>query len=79
MSHDSDGNPVFDVDPASSSGQLVALLEWARRRGFRLGPTIKIGDLVLQVQDLRQVEGRDVPVLDDPGAWGSVGFPEGDK
>lgn len=77
--HDSDGNPVIDVDPLSSTGQLTALLEWARRRGFRIGPYVKIGDLVLQVADLRQVEGRGQPMPPEIGPWTAAGFPEGDE
>jgi hypothetical protein len=56
--HDEHGNPVLEVDPLSSAGQLVALLEWARRRNFKLGPMVKIGDVMVQVTDLRQDEGR---------------------
>jgi hypothetical protein len=61
MSHDENGNPVLEVDPLSSAGQLVALLEWARRRNFKLGPMVKIGDVMVQVTDLRQEPGRRAP------------------
>lgn len=54
---DEDGN-VVPVPPADSDlAQLIQLLEYGRRRGFRIGPTVKIGQLVTQVQDLRQTEG----------------------
>ena len=79
MSHDSDGNPVIEVDPLSSVGQFTALMEWARRRGFRIGPTVKIGDLVVQVSDLRQTEARGEPLPPDVGPWTQAGFPQGDE
>ena len=54
---DEDGN-VVPVPPADSDlAQLIQLLEYGRRRGFRIGPTVKIGQLVTQIQDLRQDEG----------------------
>lgn len=77
--HDEHGNPVPDVDPASYAGQLVALLEWARRRGYRIGPFVRVGDLTVQVQDLRQTEARGTPPPPDMGPWTSVGYPEGDE
>lgn len=54
MIHDEHGNPLPALDPTSAAYQLVALLEYARVRGYRIGPFVKIGDVVAQVQDLRQ-------------------------
>lgn len=53
---DDDGNvmPVPGPD-ASDVAKAIYLLEYARLRGFRLGPTLKVGELVTQVQDLRQL------------------------
>lgn len=81
MSHDEQGNPLPDVDPLSSAGQLIALLEYCRRRGFRIGPYVKIGDVALQVQDLRQdmEAGRGVPREPEIGPWAAAGWEEGDK
>lgn len=65
--HDEHGNPLPEVDPNSSAGQLIALLEYCRRRHFRIGPMVKIGDVMVQVQDLRLEDGRDLPDLsEDP-------------
>lgn len=75
---DERGNALPALDPASSVYQLVALLEYARIRGFRIGPTVKIGDVTIQVQDLRQSEGRGVPEP-EVGPWAAAGFPEGDE
>ena len=64
---DEHGNPLPEVDPMSSAGQLIALLEYCRRRQFRIGPMVKIGDVMVQVQDLRQDDGRDLPDMpEDP-------------
>lgn len=67
--HDESGDPVLSVDPHSDAGQLVALLEWARKRGFRIGPTVKIGAVVAQVEDLRQTEGRGTQPVPDMGPF----------
>lgn len=77
IDHDDDGNPLAVPDPTSNVGQLIYLLEWARQRGFRVGPTIQIGDLVVQVQDIRQASAShaDEP---DPGPWRQAGYVEGD-
>lgn len=54
---DEDGNAV-PVPPAESDlAQLIQLLEYGRKRGFRIGPTVQIGKLTVQVADLRQTEG----------------------
>jgi hypothetical protein len=50
--------PMLPAD--SDLGQLIYLLEYARIRGFRLGPEIQIGNLIVKVDDLRQK-------LRDPG------------
>ena len=77
--HDEDGRPLAVPDKASSVGQLIYLLEWGRIRGFRLGPTLKVGDLVVQVSDLRQTEGQgpvgdDAPEHDVSAFWKACGY-----
>lgn len=76
---DEHGNALLDIDPLSSAGQLVALLEYGRCRGFRIGPYVKIGELAVQVQDLRQTEGADMPSVPDEGIWKAAGYEEGDR
>jgi hypothetical protein len=75
---DIDGNDINPPPATTDVGQLIYLLEWARKRGFRVGPTVRCGSLVLQVQDLRQTEGRDTPAADDPGPWAAAGHDLGD-
>ena len=76
---DEDGN-VVPVPPAESDlAQLIQLLEYGRRRGFRIGPTVKIGQLVTQVQDLRQTEGTGQDLEPDPGPWRAAGYDGDDE
>lgn len=76
--HDEAGN-VIAIDPVSSVGQLVALLEYGRARGYRIGPFVKLDGLTVQVQDLRQPEGRGVAPPPDQGPWSAAGYEEGDE
>lgn len=72
--HDKDGNPLPDIDPMSNVGQAVALLHHARKHGFRVGPLIKVGDVVIQVQDLEQSPGRNLEMPEDRGPWAAAGL-----
>lgn len=77
--HDEAGNAIA-IDPASPIAPVVQLLEYGRARGFRIGPLVKIGDVVVQVQDLRQTEGRgQAGPASGPGPWTLAGYPEGDE
>jgi hypothetical protein len=51
---DDDGNELAPPDPTSHVGQVIYLLEYGRKRGFRIGPTVQIGDVIVQVADIRQ-------------------------
>lgn len=73
VSSDIDGNDITAPTTSSDVGQLVYLLEWARKRGFRIGPAVRVGGLVLQIQDLRQTEGTGADLPADPGPWGDEG------
>lgn len=74
-SHTKDGVDLVPPDPTTPVGQLIYLIEWARIRGVRIGPAVQIGDLVIQIADLRQTEGsRDAPV--DPGWLAAHGHTE---
>ncbi len=53
---DDDGNDLTAPGPDTDVGQLIYLLEWARQRGFQIGPTIQIGNVVVQVRDKRASE-----------------------
>ena len=73
---DEDGNAVPLPPDESDLAQLIQLLEYGRRRGFRIGPTVQIGKLTVQVADLRQDEHErtDEPQVD---AWAAAGYVEG--
>ena len=51
---DDHANEIPPPEPGSPVGQLIYLLEWGRKRGFRIGPEVQIGDVHLQVRDLRE-------------------------
>ena len=52
---DEDGNVMPVPGPeAGDVAKAIYLLEYARLRGFRIGPTLKIGEIDMQVRDLRQ-------------------------
>lgn len=51
---DEDGNLIPPPDPNSPIGQIVWLMEYGRKRGFRIGPRVQVGDTIAEVLDLRQ-------------------------
>lgn len=51
---DDDGNVLPPPDPESPVAQIIYLLEYGRLRGFRVGPTVQVGDVTVGVRDLRQ-------------------------
>ena len=65
---DDDGNVLQPPEPGTDAAHAIYLLEYGRKRGFRIGPTLKVGELVVQVADLRQAsqQAKDdhVPDLD---------------
>lgn len=75
MSHrhdilDDDGNLLAPPEPGTDAANVIYLLEYARKRGFRLGGTLKVGEIVVQVVDLRQAAQQDRPSAPDiePGS-----------
>lgn len=51
---DEDGNLLPPLDPKSGISQIIYLLEYGRLRGFKIGPTVQVGDTIVQVRDLEQ-------------------------
>lgn len=51
---DDDGNVILPPPPDSDVARLIYLMEYGRKRGFRIGPVVKIGETTVQVRDLRQ-------------------------
>ncbi len=72
---DDDGNVLPPPPPDSDVGQAIYLLEYGRLRGFRLGPTIQIGSVILQVQDLR-LDSKKATETPDRGIWEEHGYDE---
>ena len=51
---DDDGNLLPPPDPSSPVAQFIYLIEYGRTRGFVIGPHVQIGDLIVEVRDMRQ-------------------------
>lgn len=51
---DDDGNEWAPPEPGTPIAHVIYLLEYGRKRGFRIGPTVQVGDTIVQVADLRQ-------------------------
>lgn len=62
-----DGGNLHEIDPATDVGGALLILEYARARGFKVGPMLQVGGVVMQVSDTRQESGRshDEPVDED--------------
>ena len=73
---DEEGNDLPVPLADSDVGQLIYLLEYGRKRGFRIGPTVQIGNVVIQVSDLRQSEGRRQNNDPEPDIWEQNGHKE---
>lgn len=53
---DDDGNLILPPPADSDVAALIYLLEYGRKRGFLIGPTVKIGETTVQVVDIRQAQ-----------------------
>lgn len=57
--------------------RAIHLLEWGRRKGVRIGPILEVGDVKMQVNDIRQLGveklgGKSGPV--DMGPYAEQGL-----
>jgi len=76
-----DGTEIEPPPKGSPVEQLMILLEWARVRGFQVGPGVQIdadGSVTAQVRDLRAATERG-PADDDPGVWRAHGHDDDDE
>lgn len=69
-----EGDELPELDMKSDLGQLIHLLEYARRRGFKIGPTVQINQIIVQVADLSQQAGDRPPP--DVDIWKAHGHEE---
>ena len=51
---DDDGNVLAPPEPGTDAAHIIYLLEYGRKRGFKIGPVVKIGEATIQVRDIRQ-------------------------
>lgn len=77
--------PAKEAAPAKTPSSAdvasaIKLLEWARAKGFRIGPTLHVGSVTMQVSDVRQLKlealDRGGPVDDGPYAEAGLGDAE---
>ncbi len=64
---DEDGDELTPLDPKSNMAQLIHLLEYSRLKGYQVGPTIQVGDVIVQVRDLKLKVG--VPGKPERTIW----------
>lgn len=65
---DDDGNEIPMPTADHPVMAIVWLMEYGRKRGFKIGPAVKVGDCVVQVRDLRQENSVAAMASDDRGA-----------
>lgn len=56
---DVDGNELPPPPPDSDLAQIQHALLFGRRNDFQIGPYIRIGNITMQVRDLRQRPSQD--------------------
>lgn len=74
VAFDDDGDPIPQPAAQSDLADLIQMLEYGRKKGFRFGPVVHVGKIITQVQDLRQTEGRGIAQEPDEGAWAAAGY-----
>lgn len=74
LEHDEEGNALPRPEARSDLADLIQLLEYGRRRGFRIGPMVRLGKITLQIQDLRQTEGRGGEPKPERSIWDEHGY-----
>jgi len=52
LDDEADAKPK-DLSCTDSVERVIRLLEWARKGGYAIGPTVQVGDVIMNVQDLR--------------------------
>lgn len=80
LAHDEDGNLLPQPAENSDVRDFIALMEWARHKGFELTGAIRVGKIAVQrVTDQRQDKARrdkdDFPP--DLGVWPEHGYTPG--
>jgi hypothetical protein len=63
---DDDGNIIDPPPPDHPVHAVIYLLEYGRKRGFKIGPTVQVGDTIVQVADLRQARANSQDRAQEP-------------
>jgi hypothetical protein len=73
---DQEGDPVPQPAKESDLADLIQLLEYGRRKGFRVGPMVRIGKITVQVSDLRQRGSAGEDTITELSIGDMVGVPD---
>lgn len=76
MNDPDDPSPADLVEPPTTDPfqRILWFLEQCRKRNFRIGPALKVGNVTMQVADLRQARGQGADETNaDPGIWKIAG------
>ena len=71
---DDEGDPVPQPAPESDLADLIQILEYGRRKGFAIGPMVRIGKIALQVTDMRLRRNAGAAEEPEPSIWQEHGF-----
>ena len=69
-----DGEELPPLPLDSDVAQLIHLIEYARLRDFKIGPRVQIGNVCVEIQDLRQAVRGNPPA--DGNIWKEHGHDE---
>lgn len=63
-----------ELPPTDPVRRAIHLLEYARRQDFRIGPTLIVGDVRIEVEDIRQaLRTERHRVVEDRGPYAEAG------
>ena len=72
---DADGNELPTPPDGSDVAHMIYLLEYCRRRKFKLGPLAQVGDVVIQVTD-PHLENEEAKAFAETDIWREHGHQE---
>ncbi len=71
---DDDGNTIPQPPADHPVMTIIYLIEYGRKRGFRIGPTVQVGDTIVQVRDMRLKEDQPPETAPERTIWQENGF-----
>jgi hypothetical protein len=74
---DADGDPLPMPAENTDLADAIQLLEFCRRKGYVVGPMLRVGKLVMQIVDIRQRKREGLtgdPAPDKSDIWEEHGY-----